>query len=275
MKKNVYPVVAVFVPEDEDEPVVTFSRSADETLAFPTVKAGPKTPLRFTVGDPDGRGTVWRLFANPNADDVYLASRHSAGEFKVSFHESGDWRVQTIRPREVRFKMLNGPQGRILMQWWRPDADEAGWTHAVSIVLPSGHLPNVPVKPSEDIQWIQGPPEGHYVELGIHLVRPGVSGVAFGPMLARLSAIDFALVHALRLPGGEVVVVTATTAPIDREEAANIELYESQGAELTEEFPDFDTSPSTGPRHLGMGVNDRGDPRFYDLALGVRTYPAP
>lgn len=273
MWKEANPVVAVML--HDGEPVVMMSTDSSDTHVYPTVKAGPKRPLRFTVGEPDCRSTIWRLFANANLDDVYLASRHSAGEFKVSLHQSGDWRLQTVRPNGIRIKMFGeAPEGRALMRWQRPAAEETGWTFALSIVVPAGHLLNVPPEPWEDVQWIAAPREGHHVELLLHLVRPDLGGVAFGPLLDEVSATDFTLVNALRLPGGEVAVVLAITAPIEAVEATNIALYEDHGASLPHEFPDFDMAPAKGPRHLGMGANDRGEPRLYDLALGVRTIAA-
>lgn len=279
MWKDAFPVVAVMV-DDDGEPVVMMSASADETLTFPAVAASKNSALRFAVGEPDCRGTVWRLFAGKKTDDVYFASRHTAGEFKVSLHQSGDWRVQLVqpdRPKTVRFKMVNRPpQGRVLLNWQRPEPDDAGWTYAASIVLPAGHLLDVPVEPWEKIQWHVAPPSGHYVEFTIHLVQPGIAGVSFGPMLARRSACNFAFMNALKLPSGEVALVLAITAPIDDAEAANLARYEELGTESQNEFPDFDSSPALGPRLLGMGSNADGEPRFYDLAYGVRTvHPLP
>lgn len=58
--------------------------------------SSPKAPVRFSVGEPGKRSSVWRLWGTKKTNDLYLASRASAGIFKYSFHASGDWRLQGL-----------------------------------------------------------------------------------------------------------------------------------------------------------------------------------
>jgi hypothetical protein len=101
----------------------------------------PKDPIRFAVGEPGLRSTVWRVWANLNKSDVYLASRRAAGISKFSLHESGDWRQQWVRedPEHMVYAHIGHepvPDGRILNRWERPPANKVGWTHALSIWVP-------------------------------------------------------------------------------------------------------------------------------------------
>jgi hypothetical protein len=60
--------------------------------------AGAPTPRAsdsITVGEPGRRSTIWRVWANPKKGDIYIASRKTAWNFKLSLHESGDWRCRT------------------------------------------------------------------------------------------------------------------------------------------------------------------------------------
>src|SRR4051794_37821610 len=56
----------------------------------------PKRTIRIAVGQPYRRSSVWRFWANPSADDVYVATRTSAAQWKLSLHASGDWRMQWV-----------------------------------------------------------------------------------------------------------------------------------------------------------------------------------
>jgi hypothetical protein len=48
--------------------------------------------IRFQVVASDGRWSdVWRVWNSRN--DVYVAPRTKGGEFKISLHESGKWRL--------------------------------------------------------------------------------------------------------------------------------------------------------------------------------------
>lgn len=253
-------------------------RSMQSTKHYPALKAGAKVALRFAVGWPRRRGTVWRLWAAPRSDELYLASRHSAGEFKVSMHESGDWRAQLVnpsKPKKAQFHALDGPfDGRILVRWRRPEPNESGWIHALGILVPEHHLIELPIdNKSNDILWHQPPGPGQFVELHIHLVHPNRGSVTFGPALRSMGGGGrVAFLGALELAGGQVAVVLAVTARITDTERVNITSQEAQTKDTRRLFTDFDSSPHTGPRMLGwVNFEDRA-PRLYDLAYHPRAW---
>ena len=85
--------------------------------------------LRIAVGEPGRRSSVWRIWSNRTASDVYVAARTVAGVQKFSFHESGAW----------RYAWVGTPPGgtadddRAIDRWRRSAAGPAGWTKMLSI----------------------------------------------------------------------------------------------------------------------------------------------
>lgn len=253
-------------------------RSGQPTKHYPAVKAGAKVALRFAVGWPRRRGAVWRLWAAPRSDELYLASRPSAGEFKVSMHESGDWRAQIVnpsKPKKTRFRAIDVPfDGRILARWRRPEPNNAGWIHALGILVPEHHLIEMPFdNQTNDILWHQPPEPGQFVELHIYLVHPNQGSVAFGSVLRSLGGGRVALLGALELAGGQVAVVLAIRAPITDIERINITSQEAESEVSRRMFSDFDSAPHTGPRLLGWTGFEERAPRLYDLAYHPRPWP--
>lgn len=110
-------VVAVIETDDGGAQFV-MSATEGDPFVYTLPAADHKTPIRFAVGVPGRRSTLWRLWANRAKDDVYLATRRSAGIFKFSLHESGDWRLQWVGQDrgDVTYKALMDPEpaGRIL-----------------------------------------------------------------------------------------------------------------------------------------------------------------
>jgi hypothetical protein len=51
----------------------------------------PGGTIRFNASDGTRRSANWRVWTSSNADDVYAAARLTAGEIKVSLHQSGSW----------------------------------------------------------------------------------------------------------------------------------------------------------------------------------------
>ena len=258
------PAIAVVRTEGRVEVIIWHGDGSIDQ--HPVRRAGPGVALRFAAGEPGRRGTVWRLWANRNTNDVYVASRHTAAEFKVSFHASGDWRVQIVQPdqpKSIHIRDLVGDQsGRILFQWRRPAPDDAGWTYGISIVLPDGHLVDTPVDQWEDVQWHIPPGEDEQVEFVICLVKPDNGTVMYGKLFRELHA-HLAYLDALELASGEVALVVALRLKTPEDEALYIERLEELSEETAIEAPPFDAS--IGPRILVMGANEVREPRFYDL----------
>jgi hypothetical protein len=156
------PGVAVSSVEDAAWLLMVPGESSD-VEPFPIRRADKKTALRFAVGEPGRQGTIWRLWASRDTADVYVGSRRTAGEVKVSLHHSGNWRLQIVepaRPKTVHFQDVEvSRDGRILDRWTRPKSNPVGWTHALSIVLPARHLVAIPNDHErwDDVHWCQAP----------------------------------------------------------------------------------------------------------------------
>lgn len=255
----------------DGEPTVLVEWEGLDVEQHPIPAMTKNTALRFAAGEPGHRGTVWRLWGAKNADDVYLASRTSAHEFKVSLHQSGDWRLQAIdlrKENDTHFGNLDPGQGRILHQWARPAADEAGWTRAVSIRIPSEHLSVVPFDGVKytDVRWIKAPPQGHTLTFEVVLVRAN-------PERAVVRTFDLrpqefaAVVDAVCLPGGEVALVLAFTDPTPAGALQKLEApfqrMEAGGHAAPETW---DRSAESAPRVL-MCHDEEGVLVLSDLAL--------
>lgn len=244
--------------------------------AFPLMPAKAKKPIRFTVGQPGRRSTIWRLWAGPAKDDVYLTSRHSIEVFKFSLHQSGRWRLAAIAEdlNAVAFTALSGPEpeGRVMHRWMRPPAGATGWTEALSIWVPAQDVLDVPgdTEQGQDVQWMSPPPPGSAIEFRLFLVRPNRGPFNLTAALRGPEA-SLAVVNGFRLGGGEAVVLLAAYQRLDRAQQESMDQHvREHRARLPE---DFDLSPASGPRALVIDVEDDGHRSFWDLSL-LRT-PSP
>lgn len=239
-----------------------------ELAAFRLPAAKKKTALRFAIGEPGRRSTIWRVWPGHPKNDVYLASRKTAGIMKISLHESGDWRMQFINPSEtgtVRWQSLSGdePEGRILHRWRRPAAVE-GWTRALSIWVPYEDLVEVPGEgePWEDVQWLTPPPPGAAVEVVIYLVEAGAAALEHTSVVQAPDGM-FTLINGFQLPGGEVVLAVAVTGELGHL-GEPVSRLRAQAKTAAPE--DFDRSPGLGPRHAVITVDEDGHRNLWDLA---------
>jgi hypothetical protein len=237
-------------------------------------RASKKTALRFAVGEPGRRGTIWRLWASRDTDDVYLGSRHTSGEVKLSLHQSGDWRLQVVnpdRPKTVRFGRLDGShEGRILDRWRRPETNAVGWTHALTIILPEQHMVPIPDDdvPWEDVRWLSPPGRGEHVAFEVSIVTPGHGIMSYRELLS--SGGRLAVMDALQLAGGDVAIVLALTVATNEVEAMDIARCEAVATGNAPPATEFDPSPQLGPRHLVHGAFPDGRRRYYDLTFTAR-----
>jgi hypothetical protein len=174
------PLIAAVTDSDSGPGAdVLFVTGTGDARSFTLGPANPKKPLRFAVGRPGRRSSVWRLWANRGKDDVYVATRQSAGIFKVSLHESGDWRFQWVGDDhgDVWFTTGEGdePQGRIIDRWSRPPAGATGWTDALSIWVPALDVSEIPgdAEPGDDAQWVEPAGPEAATEFRLMLVQPG------------------------------------------------------------------------------------------------------
>lgn len=256
----------------DDEPTLLVEWEGHEVQRYPVPVLGKKGALRFAAGEPGYRATIWRLWSTANTDDVYLASRQSAGEFKVSLHQSGDWRLQAIdlsKDNDTHFGNLDPEQGRVLHRWSRPAPDEAGWTRAVSIHVPSEHISEVPrdAVRCTDVRWIKAPPAGRTLLFEVVLVPVEAEQVVVRAF--DLAPADFAaVVDVGRLAGGDIAMVLAFTEPTPSGHLAEIDNHlRERGASGASAPEEWDRSPESAPRVLTF-EDDGGVLVLHDLTLG-------
>ena len=99
----------------------------------------PGGTIRFNVSEGTRRSADWRVWTSPNADDVYTAARLTAGEIKISLHESGSW-SHGITAEGKAAASLPPEQSRHFTIWERPVEIYPGWIRAVRIIIPDGSL---------------------------------------------------------------------------------------------------------------------------------------
>lgn len=226
-------------------------------------RASKKAAVRFVFGKPTRRGTIWRLWAPPRTGDVYLASRMTAGETKISLHESGDWRHQIVNPHAPMTVEISSPpvDGRILHRWQRPAANDVGWALALTIVLPGTHLPVIPwdMPSTDDVRWCPAPTKRQQGEFDVWIVQPNLGYLLIPlPPKGRVAVVD-----ALALGTGEVVVVVGRVGPIKPADIDDAERGTQTGPSRS-----WPQEPHMGPRTLATyPAHDGGAPIFYDLAL--------
>lgn len=238
---------------------------------FPIEPAGDKSAIRFAVGEPGRRSTIWRLWAPPNKDDVYLASRRTADIFKVSLHESGDYRMQwsTLdrkNPNVVTHE--NSAGSRIMAQWQRQPPSMSGWQEALGLWVPTADVVEVP-RDSEkylDVQWLPAAPIGGVVQFRILIIEPMSAVYDISKLLE--SGV-FSFINGFRLAGGRVLLLVAVTGPLTRSQAQRLRMIR---AHAKRSLPaSFDRSPAMGPHSLLIDAEPDGLRMLWDLA---ERYPA-
>lgn len=269
-------LTAAAVIEDGDGIQLVLATDSGHEQAFPLMPAKLNKPIRFTVGQPGRRSTIWRLWAGPTKDDVYLRSRHASSVWKFSLHESGDWRLAAIDKdlSAVPFIPLTetAPEGRVMHQWARPPVGNNGWTEALSLWVPAEHVLDVPgdTEQGEGVQWMSPPPPRSAIEFRLFLVRPGLGLFNLTAALTDPDA-SLAVVNGFRLAGGEAVVLLAAYQRIDQTMQESVaQFMHEHGAQLPTQF---NLSPASGPRALTITVEDDGHRSFWDLSV-LRT-PTP
>jgi hypothetical protein len=261
-----YPTVEVH-SDDTGATVVLFDALGGRE-AHTVPQASKKHALRFAVGEPGRRGTVWRLWANTGVDDVYLASRHSAREMKISLHASGDWRYQIVQPevpKTIRIVPIRDPLvGRVIHAWQRPEADAVGWRDTLTIVTPGDQLVRVP---DDDVKitWCPAPGPGEQVELRLSIVEPNHGGVDFGNLREEMGA-EVAYVGSVRLSGGLVALVLALTMPIPEDDAATVVKFDAHPTEALLRRAGMVAPSGMGARRLCLSAGEGSQPRFFDLS---------
>jgi hypothetical protein len=99
----------------------------------------PGGAVRFNASDGTRRSADWEAWTSKNSDDVYAAARLTAGEIKVSLHQTGSWShgftaqgkaAASLPPEETRHFTI----------WSKPAEIYPGWTRAVRLIIPDNSL---------------------------------------------------------------------------------------------------------------------------------------
>lgn len=118
--------------------------------------------IRFQVTAPDGRcSDVWRGWSVGN--DVYLAPRVKGGEFKISLHQSGKWRLAFTREyAELMRGLGTWDVDRCVEALDRPPEHATGFARAVWMYFPDSELrvPKTAQQKSRAVVQVPGPPSG-------------------------------------------------------------------------------------------------------------------
>lgn len=124
--------------------------------------------------DADQKSAVWRIWtAKAPKYDIYIAARNIAGEFKVSLHETGDWRAAITKQYAEKLfdDSVNIPNERILDKWERPKALTKDLTLAYRIIVPNSDLEEGPSY-TKKIEWIAPKFENNNTEILLFLTKP-------------------------------------------------------------------------------------------------------
>jgi len=240
--------------------------------AFTLRRANPDKAIRFALGQPGHRSSVWRVWANKGKHDVYAAIRTSAGLLKYSFHESGEWihHLVTTEHPKAKFVSLPNPSSKRLDTWRRPDPFVPGWTHMLSIFIPAEDLQIVPGDDTnpKGIRWLtQIPADGNAVEFRLLLVSPDSPALLLRG-LAEV-ATQGSVVDGFVLSNGEVVLVVAAEIPLGEKRIQQLEDVRKRQFEQKSE--DFEMTPSLGPRFALPMVDNTGHRCIWDLSFPAQT----
>ncbi|MEK7994362.1 MAG: hypothetical protein AAB403_11215 [Planctomycetota bacterium] len=224
--------------------------------------------IRFQVTAPDGRcSDVWRVWNT--GTDVYLAPRAKGGEFKISLHRSGKWRLAFTREHAKLMRELGTwDADRCVEALERPPEHATGFTRAVWMYFPDSELRmprTLQQKPGPIVQ-VPGPPGGGIRNVNLIFSTPESRFTQTDPPLrASLGAEPLAF---WSLPNGEKLWVIhfelAGSRGLDRE-AANFLAGVSRAKKLDNRCP-LNLRDSSG-RIMIAGTNDQGWFCVIDAAL--------
>ena len=162
--------------------------------------------LRFAVGEPGQRSSIWNIWAPKKYSDVYLASRTIAGMQKFSLHESGDWRYAWTS-QYMDSEEGSGLEERIIDQWRRPEPDADGLITGPVVRVRAEDVPTIDdTALAGEVQWIPAPPEGCAVNIVPMFLRPNQEVAIPGGGLTAVGLVN--------LVNDEAVLVMAKTSPL-------------------------------------------------------------
>jgi hypothetical protein len=223
------------------------------------VVPGPGGTARVCVGDRDGaHASVWRIWADRNKSDVYIAARDIVNDQKWSLHQTGDWRHQW-ETRQYAMHLTNRDD-RIIDRWLQPvEIEDIGWTKAFHIrvrlqdLVDYGDGNELP----DNIIWLPPPPEDRIAVIHV--------------MIARRDRLDSQVqgvfpFHAFSLTNGKVVILTVSMQPVIAEAEAELQ---SMLEQITQYPRAAETvARATAPRVTATVVDEEnGDRGVWDIAI--------
>lgn len=211
--------------------------------------------IRFAVGRVGERSSVWRVWANKNKSDVYIAARELARHQKYSLHESGDYRYAwTSEHKDTT------PATRILDRWRRPDLNEAGWSRGISIYVRAEDV--VCIDPdltkASQVGWLDKPPAGK--ALGIHIVL-------VTPDRGWTELKGFRPLHVIGLSDKRAVLVLTSITDVDPEQNRRIAEWQRNALENAPSELQRRAASETGFRMSVFGYDQDGHRNVWDTAL--------
>jgi hypothetical protein len=210
--------------------------------------------IRVAVGTPDAHGSTWRVWHSGSADDLYVGTRSTAGEMKVSLHASGDFRYAFTQQHVESDRALVTPDRRVIQQW-RPLEIQPGAWQAFSVREP-WFAATLDYPLDANVTLVPSASEGNQRVLFVVVVRGGISyvdsaapgGMPIGPV---------------PLPSGATAWVVVREQPI----APNVlaDMNEKRAVRVTQ-----DGEPLTGIRLFLMGTDDAGVGCVWDVPAAPR-----
>src|SRR6266571_1127500 len=225
---------------------------------------GPGGAVRLGVGNAEHRGTAWRVWANKQTFDVYVAARGIAGAVKVSLHQTGDWRYQwaddETADRHVPYST------RILDQWSRPPRDPSGLIAGLSIWVPTHELSPVSGDTSPSmtkVSWLSPVPDGEATLLHLVIAQPGLGWTSF---YGALPVGGFMLVN------GDALLILAGNTPVTGIHRTQIAALRPRASAL---IADEELAQMKLPRMTLWRRNDGQTPEVWEVRVPPRRRPAP
>jgi hypothetical protein len=222
------------------------------------VLTGPGGTIRAAVGEPGCHSGIWRIWANKNTSDVYIAIRNIAGYQKWSLHESGDWRYQWVTVEQAQEHAQTSD--RVIDSWAQPpELGGSGMTKGFTIKVRHQDLvplPDIPGSLPAEVFWVPAPPEGHAMGMHVAIMRPD------GPQIELQDAVPFA---GFTLSDGRAVLLIASRQPVT--DAQNQMIEDAVAEALARAPAHVDLRAAPAPRMSAHGDDVDGVKRVWDIAL--------
>jgi hypothetical protein len=189
--------------------------------------------------------------------------RTLAPDMKTSLHLSGDWRHAWVKngdmtPSGQAFFDRHGT--RVLDAWPRPPAVVGPITLGLTIEVTEKDVQpwaNDDVNEAK-VEWVNAPPSDRLGVFSILLWRPS----------AEVFTIQStAVLAAMPLDSGEVVVVLASHLPVDAEARSAMESFRDQARRAIFETEAFPSSGGGVPRGIFHRITPAGRRIIWDMAL--------